>query len=216
MDELKGKRICIIADDGFEDSEMIYPLIRLKYEAGANVHIAGLKKGSKITGKYGIPVMVDTTFKEVKAANFDALIIPGGSSPDHIRIYPEVTRIVQEFNRANKVIASICHGIQVLITAKVLKGKKATGYKSLIVDIENSGARYEDKPLVVDKNYIFSRMPSDLGHFCDAILKAMLVKPVKAKASAGVKAILKPGGAARPASGAVMLAAAKKASSRKK
>ncbi|MCD1295447.1 type 1 glutamine amidotransferase [Methanocella sp. CWC-04] len=177
MDELKGVKICFIADDGFEDTELMYPLLRLKYECGADVTIAGVNKGETIKGKMGLVVNTDMTFKELKPEKFDALVIPGGQSPDHIRIYPELIKFVQNFDKTGKPVASICHGIQVLITAKVLEGRKATGWKSLVVDIENAGAKYVDKALVMDGQYIFSRQPSDLGYFCDAIISSLVKAP---------------------------------------
>lgn len=176
MDELKGKKICMIADDGFEDTELMYPLYRLKYEAGANVVLAGVKKGASLTGKNGLPVTTDAAIKDMNADDFDMLVIPGGQSPDHLRIHPEAIKIVQDFDKRGKPIASVCHGVQLLITARVLNGKKATGWKSLVVDIEDAGATYLDKPLVVDGNYIFSRQPSDLGYFCDAIIGMLTAK----------------------------------------
>ena len=176
MEELKGKKICILAGEGFEDTELMYPLYRLRYECGADVTVAGLNKGETITGKYGLPVTADTSFKDLNARDFDALVIPGGQGPDHIRIYPEVIRFVQDFDKTGNMIAAVCHGVQLLITARLLKGKRATGWKSLVVDIEDAGAKYVNEPLVTDRQYIFSRQPSDLGYFCDAIIKT-LAKP---------------------------------------
>ena len=101
---------------------------------------------------------------------------PGGHGPDNIRIYPEVIKFVQDFDKTGKTIAAVCHGVQILITARLLKGKRATGWKSLVVDIEDAGATYVNEPLVTDRQYIFSRQPTDLGFFCDAIIRS-LAKP---------------------------------------
>jgi protease I len=173
MEELKGKRIVLLAGQGFEDMELMYPLFRLRYEACADVMVAGLNKGETITGKNGLQVTADIAFRDLNVDGFDCLVIPGGQGPDHIRIYPEVIRFVQGFDNTGKPIASICHGVQILITAKLLKGKQATGWKSLVVDIEDAGATYINEPLVTDAQYIFSRQPTDLGYFCDAILRAL-------------------------------------------
>ncbi|AFC99136.1 intracellular protease, PfpI family [Methanocella conradii HZ254] len=173
MEELKGKRIVMLAGDGFEDMELMYPLVRLRDEACADVTIAGLKELEALRGKNGLQVTTELSFKDLRADSFDALVIPGGQSPDHIRIYPDVIRFVQDFDRTGKPIASICHGIQILITARLLKGKTATGWKSLAVEIENAGASYVDSPLVTSGQYIFSRQPSDLGFFCDAIIRSL-------------------------------------------
>jgi len=173
MNELKGRKIVIIAGDGFEDTELMYPLYRLRNEAGADVTVAGPKELGTITGKNGLSVVTEASFNDIRPDAFDALIIPGGQSPDHIRVYPEVIKLVQAFDQTGKPIASICHGIQILITARLLKGKDATGWKSLKVDIEDAGAKYIDRPLVTSQQYIFSRQPSDLGFFCDAIIQSL-------------------------------------------
>ncbi len=173
MEELKGKRIVMLAGEGFEDMEMMYPLYRMRYEGCANVTVAGLEKGKTITGKNGLQVTAEAAFRDLKVDDYDCLVIPGGQGPDHIRIYPEVIRFVQEFDRTGKPIASVCHGVQILITARLLKGKRATGWKSLVVDIEDAGATYVNEPLVTDAQYIFSRQPTDLGYFCDAIFRVL-------------------------------------------
>lgn len=173
MNELSGKKIVMIAGDGFEDTELMYPLYRLHHEACAEVTVAGIKSGQSLTGKHGLPITTSAAIKDLDANDFDALIIPGGQSPDHIRIYPEVIRFVQDFDRTGKTIAAVCHGPQILITARLLKGKQATAWKSLVVDVEDAGAKYLDRPLVTSQQYIFSRQPSDLGYFCDAIINAL-------------------------------------------
>ncbi|HUL62414.1 MAG TPA: type 1 glutamine amidotransferase domain-containing protein [Methanocella sp.] len=173
MNELEGKKIVMIAGDGFEDMELLYPLYRFRYEACADVTLAGIEAGQKLKGKNGMPVTTDSAIRNLDPGRFDALVIPGGQSPDHIRIFPEVIKFVQDFDRTGKPIAAICHGVQILITARLLKDKDATGWKSLVVDIEDAGARYVNKPLVRSQQYIFSRQPSDVGFFCDAIIGAL-------------------------------------------
>lgn len=176
MDELKGKRICILAGQGFEDMELLYPLFRLKYEAGADVRIIGMKKGETLYGKNGMSVSVDDAITDVSPDDFDALVIPGGYSPDHLRIHDEPVSFIRNFDRAGKPIAAICHGPQLLITARLLKDMDATCWPSLVVDLENAGARFHDQPLVTSRQYIFSRMPADCGHFCNAIINALATK----------------------------------------
>jgi len=173
MEELKGKRIVMLAGEGFEDMELMYPLFRLRNEACADVTVAGLKELEMLTGKNGLKVTVELSFKDLKVDNFDALVIPGGQSPDHIRVYPDVIKFVRDFDKTGKPIASICHGVQILITARLLKGRRATGWKSLVVDIEDAGATYVNEPLVTDGQYIFSRQPADLGFFCDATIRSL-------------------------------------------
>lgn len=173
MNELKGRKIVMIAGDGFEDTELMYPLYRLRYEVCADVTVAGIEKGTTLKGKHGLPVTAEAAIRDLSPDDYDALVIPGGQSPDHIRIYPEVIKFVQNFDRTGKTIAAVCHGPQVLITARLLKGKDATAWKSLKVDVEDAGAKYIDRPLVTSQQYIFSRQPSDLGFFCDAIIHSL-------------------------------------------
>jgi protease I len=173
MEELRGKKIVVLAGEGFEDMELMYPLYRLRYECCADVKVAGPDKDAIITGKHGMPVRADIPFEVLRAGDYDCLVIPGGQGPDHIRIYPEVVKFVQDFDKTGKPIAAICHGVQVLITARLLKGRRATGWKSLFVDIEDAGATYVDEPLVASGQYVFSRQPSDLGFFCDTIIRSL-------------------------------------------
>ena len=173
MEELSGKKICILSGQGFEDMELMYPLFRLRYEACAHVQVVGMKKGDTLTGEHGMTVTVDESLDKVRPGDFDALVIPGGHSPDNIRIIPEIVKFVQDFAKTGKPIAAICHAPQLLITAKLLDGLDATGWKSIKVDMENAGARYHDKPLVTSRQYIFSRNPRDCGYFCDAIIRAL-------------------------------------------
>ena len=163
----------MIAGNGFEDMELMYPLFRLRYEACADVTVAGIEAGQNLVGEHGMPVTTDAAIEDLDVNDFDALVIPGGHSPDNIRIYPEVIKFVQDFDRTGKPIAAICHAPQILITARLLKGKQATGWKSLVVDIEDAGATYVDSPLVMSQQYIFSRQPSDAGFFCDAIINSL-------------------------------------------
>jgi protease I len=173
MNELKGRKVIMIAGEGFEDTELMYPLYRLRYEACADVTLAGIEKDTTLKGKHGLPATTEAAIRDLRPDDFDALVIPGGQSPDHIRIYPEVIKFVQDFDKTGKTIAAVCHAVQILITARLLQGKDATGWKSLRVDIEDAGAKYIDKPLVASQQYIFSRQPSDLGFFCDAIIRAL-------------------------------------------
>jgi protease I len=182
MNELHGKKIVMIAGNGFEDMELMYPLFRLGHEACANVTVAGIQAGQKLVGEHGMSVVTDAAIRDLSPDDFDALVIPGGRSPDNIRIYPEVIKFVQDFDRTGKPIAAICHAAQILITAHLLKGKQATGWKSLRVDIEDAGAKYIDQPLVRSQQYIFSRQPKDAGFFCDAIISSL--SPTKSESAA--------------------------------
>ncbi len=171
MEELRNKRVVIISTHNFEDTELIYPYYRLK-EAGADVKIASLEKGT-IRGKHGIEVTAELTIKELDADNYDAVIIPGGWAPDTLRVYKEVLDLVSKMNKKEKLIAAICHGPHVLISAGVVRGKKLTAVRPLWDDLKNAGATVQDKAVVKDKNIITSRFPPDLPAFCKEIIKAL-------------------------------------------
>jgi len=167
-DKLKGKRVAIIATDGFEQVELTEPQKFLKNE-GAEVHVVSLKSGS-IKGwdmtDWGDKVDVDKTIDEVKVADYDALVLPGGQiNPDKLRLEPSVVDFVREFAHTGKPLAAICHGPWLLIEADVVRGKHITSWPSLKTDLRNAGAEWQDSEVVVDSNIITSRKPDDLKAF---------------------------------------------------
>jgi protease I len=168
---LAGNRILIFVDDGYEDLEFWYPKIRLE-EEGAVVDVAAARKGL-YHGKYGYPARAALAYKDVDAAAYDALVIPGGQAPDRIRRHKSALAIVTEIMRAGKPVAAICHGPQVLISADALRGKRATCFESIKVDVINAGAEYVDAEAVADGGVITSRTPADLPAFCRAIIAAL-------------------------------------------
>lgn len=168
---LAGNRILFFCDDGFEDLELWYPKIRLE-EAGAVTDIAAAERRA-YRGKRGLTAEAGLTYAEVDPAAYDGLVIPGGHAPDRIRRFPTALAIVRELNRARKVVAAICHGPQVLISAGVLKGRKVTCFESIRDDVANAGGIYIDAEVVVDGNLITSRVPADLPAFCRATIKKL-------------------------------------------
>ena len=170
--ELQGKKILFFVGPHFEDSELLYPKIRMR-EAGAEVVLAGEKAGEEYKGKNGYPVKADVSWDDVDAADFDALIIAGGQMPDKIRAEEPVKEITRLMAEAGKPIAAICHGTQILISAKVTGGRNMTCWKTVVDDLVNSGANFVDDEAVVDGQFITSRCPDDLPAFCRAILKVM-------------------------------------------
>ena len=168
---LAGNRILIFVDEGYEDLEFWYPKIRLE-EEGAVVDVAAARKGV-FHGKYGYPARADLSYKNVDAAAYDALVIPGGQAPDRIRRHKEAVGIAKEMVRAEKPVAAICHGPQVLISADALRGKRATCFASIKDDVVNAGAKYVDVEVVADGGVITSRTPADLPAFCRAIIAAL-------------------------------------------
>jgi protease I len=167
------KNIAIIIDDLFEDSEYTEPYCSFTTAGHKLTHI-GLKKGKCVKGKNkGTEVPIDVAIKDVSVDNFDALLIPGGYSPDKLRSHNEAVEFVKNFVNSGKPIFSICHGPQLLITADVLKGRKVTGWKSIVQDIKNAGAEFVDEEVVEDGNLVSSRSPRDLPAFIQASLKKL-------------------------------------------
>lgn len=172
---LKGRRVLFFAGPQYEDLELWYPKIRLE-EEGAATTIAGL--GEKTyQGKHGYPVMVDASVEQLDAARFDALVIPGGFAPDRLRRSERVLEITREIFNAGRPVAFICHAGWVPISARILKGKRATSVRAIKDDMENAGALWEDNPVVVDGNLISSRTPADLPQFCTALIAALRTAP---------------------------------------
>ena len=165
-----SKRVAILLESGFEDSELQVPLTALK-KAGANTVIIGSRMNDEYQGKRGnASAKPDATAAEVRSEDFDAILIPGGNAPDKIRRNPHAVRLVIDAMAQGLPIAAVCHGPQVLIDADVLRGKQATGFKAIRKDIHNAGATYIDEPVVVDGNLITSRQPSDLAMFAVTLL----------------------------------------------
>jgi protease I len=166
-------KIAVIITDLFEDSEYTAPADAFK-RAGHEITHIGLKEGKTVKGKTrGTLVKIDKAVKEVTMDDFDALLIPGGYSPDKLRVDEDAVQFVKEFVESGKPVFSICHAPQLLITAQVLKGRKITGYKSIIQDIKNAGAEFVDQEVVEDGNLISSRNPGDLPAFIRASLRKL-------------------------------------------
>lgn len=164
---LNGKRVLILAGPMFEDMELLYPQYRLR-EEGADVVVAGLGE-PKYSGKKGHPVEVDTDVDGVSADDFDAVVIPGGYLPDHLRRSEKVLDLVRSAYESGKTVAAICHAGWVPVSAGICRGKRMTSYWSIRDDLVNAGADWVDEEVVVDGNLISSRKPDDIPAFIAAI-----------------------------------------------
>jgi protease I len=165
--------IAVIITDMFEDVEYVKPAEAFRKAGHILVHV-GLKKGSTVYGKKErTPVKIERSVKEVNPDDFDALLIPGGYSPDKLRVDEDAVRFARDFIQSGKPIFAICHAAQLLITADVLRGRKITGWKSIVQDIKNAGAEYIDAEVVEDGNLISSRKPSDIPAFVKAALRKL-------------------------------------------
>ena len=166
-------RIACVLGPNFEDSEFKDPYEALK-NAGHEVTIVGLEAGAQLEGSKGkVTATVDRAFKDVKPAQFDALLIPGGSSPDKLRSHDEAVTFVKAFMSADKPVFAICHGPQLLLTADEYKGHRMTAWKTVLGDLRKAGADVVDQEVVVDRNLVTSRQPSDIPAFIRESLKVL-------------------------------------------
>lgn len=168
------KRVAVVIAKNFEDIEATDP-IRVIEEAGADAVLIGIERGT-VEGKKGAVLEASLAFDELDAeteASFDALVIPGGGAPENLRIHQPAVDFTRRFVESGKPVASICHGPQLLISAKVLDGRRTTSVNKIRDDITNAGGLYEDSPLVIDGNLISSRTPADMEVFNNAIVAAL-------------------------------------------
>ncbi len=190
-EKLAGKNVVIMVAQEFEDIELLYPVLELS-EAGIQVIVvpvsSGLHprpylEGKPVTGRFGhtvpIPVMEEGRrykvgrLEDLRADKIDCLLFPGGYSPDSLRLIPEVLELVRQCYQKGKLVTAICHGPWILISAGILRGKRATGYAAVHDDLRNAGAEFVDAAAVRDGNLITSRTPDDLPAFCREIVDAL-------------------------------------------
>lgn len=156
----------------FEDLELWYPVLRLR-EEGVQVHLIGERSTEQYIGKYGIPAISDYGFTDIDPDDYQALLIPGGWAPDKLRRFPEVIDIVKKMNEQKKPVGIICHAGWVLISADILRGKRATSTPGIMDDMKNAGAIWLDEPVVVDDNIISSRRPPDLPLYMKSFIEEL-------------------------------------------
>ncbi len=190
---LDGKRVVIVVANEFEDIELLYPVLRLS-EEGASVvvvpvplayhtHTRPYLRDKPVSGRFGhtVPIGVMTEgrrylvkqLEEISADSLDCLLFPGGYSPDGLRIHQGLLALIRDCHRKGKVIAAICHGPWLLISAGIMKGKKAVSYAPVRDDLVNAGAEFVDVPAVRDGNIVTGRVPDDLPEFCQEIMNAL-------------------------------------------
>ncbi|MFH1772509.1 MAG: type 1 glutamine amidotransferase domain-containing protein [Candidatus Omnitrophota bacterium] len=164
------RKIAVLVEDYYQVLEVWYPYLRLK-EAGFETVLVGTGNKKTYSSKEGYPADAEISIKEAKVSEFDGVVIPGGYAPDILRRYPEVNKFVKDIHDKGKLVAAICHAGWVLVSAGILKGKKATCFYAIKDDMVNAGCEFIDKEVVVDGNLITSRNPYDLPYFCAEIIK---------------------------------------------
>ncbi|MCC7352459.1 MAG: type 1 glutamine amidotransferase [Anaerolineae bacterium] len=181
--KLTGKRVAVLVENLYQEMELWYPVYRLR-EEGATVRIVGPAAGTTYTSKHGYPATADADARAVSATDFDAIIIPGGYAPDHMRRSPAMVALVCNAYAQGKIVAAICHAPWMLISAGIVKGKRGTGFFSIKDDLVAAGMNYVDEEVVVDGNLITSRRPDDLPAFLRAIVAAIEHVPAAPQVSA--------------------------------
>lgn len=171
---LDGRKVAILLAPGFEDSELVEPVKALNGR-GIRTDVIGLTEEDRkrIRGKRGTEVPADKTIDVSHGEDYDALLIPGGNSPAHLRRDERVLDLVREFNRNGKPVAAICHGPQVLAAAGILEGRTVTSFFTVSREVKKAGAEYKNRPVVVDGNIITSRKPADIPQFVQAIIDSL-------------------------------------------
>lgn len=169
---LADHRILMFVGDLYEDLELWYPKLRL-IEAGAHVTVAGPESGKQYAGKNGYPCVSEAAIAEMEAADFTGLVVPGGFMPDKLRRDPKVLQLVRDFHADGNLIAAVCHGGWIPISAGVYRDIRVTGSPGIKDDLINAGAIWEDAPVVIDRHFVSSRKPDDLPDFCRGILQVL-------------------------------------------
>ena len=166
------KKVAILVEDLYQVLEVWYPILRLA-EAGIKTVTVGTGTKEVYGSKEGYPCRVDTSIEKIKANEFDAVIIPGGYAPDILRRYEKINHFVKELYGQGKIVAAICHAGWVLVSAGILRNRRATSFFAIKDDLIAAGAKWVDEEVVVDKNIITSRKPEDLTTFVLAIINAL-------------------------------------------
>lgn len=162
----------LLAGDDYEDLELHYPRLRL-LEAGWQAVVVGAGAGASLRGKHGYPCVTDAALADVRPQQCAGIVVPGGWMPDKLRRDPGVLDLVRDFDARGRLVASICHGPWICISAGVVRGRRYTGSPGIKDDLVNAGARFEDAPVVVDGHHVSSRRPDDLPAFMVAVLQVL-------------------------------------------
>jgi protease I len=176
---LEGKRVAVLIEDEYNLQEFNYPFYRLK-EEGADVKVVGTNRASAFTS-HGYTVDADLASRDARVDDFDAVVVPGGYAPDKMRVDDDLVGFVRGMHEAGKPVAAICHAGWMLVSAKVVRGRRVTSVRSIRDDLEAAGAVWSSEEVVVDGNLITSRTPADLPAFGRAVVEALTRTPAAAR-----------------------------------
>jgi protease I len=169
---LAGKKVAVLLEEGFEDLEFWVTVMRLR-EEGARVLIVGVEANKTVKGKNALTATSHVAARDVKASEYDAVVVPGGWAPDKLRRYEEVTRLIRQAYDAGKIVGLICHAGLVGISAGIVKGHRATGSKGIKDDLINAGAAWVDEPAFRDGHIVWGRVVEDIPDFCRELVAAI-------------------------------------------
>jgi protease I len=169
---MRGNKVAVLVEDLYEDLELWVPFFRLR-EAGLAPVLVGPQAGKTYAGKHGYPAKAELAAGEARAADLAGVIVPGGYAPDRMRRHRAMVDLVREANAGGRLVAAICHGGWMLVSADVVRGRRCTGFFSIADDMRNAGALFEDAEVVRDGNLVTSRTPEDLPAFCRTVLEAL-------------------------------------------
>lgn len=186
--DLKNVRAAVLAENQFQELELWCPALRLR-EEGADVYIVGTQAGATYGSKNGYPVTPDVPIDDLVATDFDVVIIPGGYSPDFMRMNDKLVSFVKQAYEADVIVAAICHAGWVLASAGIPQGKNLTCVRPVRDDVINAGGNYVDEPVVRDGNLITSRLPNDIADFNREILKALREREEPARSSSSLPVV---------------------------
>lgn len=167
---IRGKKIAILLAQQYEDIELWYPYYRFK-EEGARVTLVAAKAEETYPSKHGYPARSDVAAADVKASDFDAILVPGGFAPDFMRREQSILDFISDAADGEMVLAAICHGVWLFCTTDVLRGRKATSFFAIRWDVMNAGAKWLDLEVVIDDRLVTSRCPADLPAFCKSVIQ---------------------------------------------
>lgn len=174
---LKDKQVVVLIGEGFQDAEALFPMAYLQ-NRGASVTVIGVRPELLEAYNSELTLRVERAVSDISVDDFDALVLPGGRGPEWLRQHDEVVEFAGRFFESGKLVAAVCHGPQLLVSAGVLEDRKATCVSSISHELQDAGAEYHDVPVMVDDNLVTSRLPEDLPKFCDTIEKHLLGKEI--------------------------------------
>jgi protease I len=180
--KLENARVAVLVENMYQELELWYPVLRLR-EAGATVTIVGPAAGEVYASKLGYPAIAEAGVEDIDADDFDAVVVPGGFSPEYLRRNPAIVDLVRKVDARGDTVAAICHAGWLLATADIVRGRAVTSVPVIKDDVIHAGGQWRNEPVVVDGNLITSQLPNDLPQFLEQIIASIGQMPERDKAA---------------------------------